>query len=103
MRLVSPKKAKSLREYKPIHDAALERDDFTCQAPAIWPHGGRLVVHHVVLRSRDGELSNDLDNLKTLCSKSHEYAHLHPVEATMAGLMASASVSQTHGPTRRSQ
>jgi 5-methylcytosine-specific restriction endonuclease McrA len=98
VRAVSKAKAKELREYAPIRNAALERDEFTCQAPADWPHGGGIVVHHVVLRSRDGELSNDIDNLKTVCSKSHEYAHLHPAEATRVGLMRSAPASRPSGP-----
>jgi 5-methylcytosine-specific restriction endonuclease McrA len=44
-------------------------------------------MHHVVLRSRGG--SNDLSNLRAVCTACHDHIHANPRWATEHGFMAS--------------
>lgn len=58
-----------------VRQEALERDR-CCQAAGVWPLvrcGGRLHVHHVLLRSQGGP--DVLDNALVLCAVHHQIAH----------------------------
>ena len=90
LRAKSAKRVAQDRAYKPIHDAAMERDGFRCQAPPDVPHGGSLVVHHIVPVGRDGTLRNDIDNLVLICATAHAWVHDHPFLATRLGLLKSS-------------
>lgn len=102
LRAKSAKRVKQDREYAKVRGAALQRDNFECQAAGIWmehPHClGRPEVHHVVSRARAPELACELTNLKTLCSIHHQFAHLYPAEATELGLLRSAGAPCPEAP-----
>ncbi len=75
-----------------VRAAVLTRDQHTCQA---WvrgfPHrcGGRLHVHHVVLRSQGGR--DDPADLLTVCSMAHDAIHnTHRAMAEQFGLIRRA-------------
>lgn len=69
-------------------DAALERDNYACQASEFGLRHvclGRLHVHHRLRRSQGG--SDDLDNLITLCDAAHTHVHHHVAESYANGLL----------------
>lgn len=74
-------------EWREARLAVLERDRHFCQAFGVQALEcqGRLHVHHILPRSRGGK--HDLDNLVTLCSRHHEWAHGHPLAAKELGLI----------------
>jgi 5-methylcytosine-specific restriction endonuclease McrA len=101
VRAVSLKRQKQNREFKPIHDAVIERDDGCILEPAQraighpgWPElrcGGSLIVHHVISRARAPELALEPSNLVTLCWDHHVAVHANVALATERGLLKSAS------------
>lgn len=109
---IKPKSAKRIaqdREYKPIHDAVIERDIYCVAGAWIpgrwenerWPEvrcGGTLVVHHVISRARAPELALDPSNLITLCWDHHTAVHANVALATERGLLKSAPVGAPLGP-----
>jgi 5-methylcytosine-specific restriction endonuclease McrA len=74
-------------EWREARLAVLERDRHFCQAFGVQALEcqGRLHVHHILPRSRGGK--HDLENLVTLCSRHHEWAHGHPLAAKELGLL----------------
>lgn len=74
-------------EWRDARLAVLERDRHFCQAFGVQALEcqGRLHVHHILPRSRGGK--HDLENLVTLCSRHHEWAHGHPLAAKELGLI----------------
>ena len=98
----SDKRVKEDREYKPIHDAVLQRDGMCCQFPTNWDpwHSRDLVVHHIVSRARDKTLALEPSNLITLCDRHHRAVHDHPLEAEAIGLLKSAPVSPQRNQSR---
>jgi 5-methylcytosine-specific restriction endonuclease McrA len=104
MRAVSLKRQKQNREFKPIHDAVIERDG-GCRFEefSIGWHlclGTHLHVHHIVSRARAPELALEPSNLVTLCLLAHDWVHAHPAEATRVGLLKSASRPSGPPPSR---
>lgn len=75
--------------WRAAKEAALERDQYDCQADARGLHGdcrGPLEIHHVLPRSRGGK--NDLANLITLCRHHHYTVHAYPARSYELGLLA---------------
>lgn len=64
--IINPKSKDTLRKY------ALKRDSFTCQECGATDN---LQVHHIKPKKYHPELSNNLDNLITLCKNCHLKAH----------------------------
>ena len=92
---LAKKSAKRVIEDRELETVkAFVRDrDFTCQAHKRRtgvPHGGTLVVHHLVPVGRDGTLRNDPENCLLICALSHAWIHDHPKEAEALGLLKSA-------------
>ena len=109
MRQRSVKREKQDREYRPIHDAVIERDGgcvaggsvmWKPVAPEMWPWwpevrcGGSLIVHHVISRARDKTLALEPSNLVCLCERHHQAVHENPLLATERGLLASAPLEE---------
>lgn len=66
-----------------LRASVLRRDNWTCQALVRgYPHpcGGKLHVHHVVLRSQGGR--DHPDDLVTVCAIAHH--HIHNVDRALA-------------------
>lgn len=96
MRAVSLKRQKQDRLYKPIHDAVIERDLWSCQAFGWTEVSCRLplVVHHVISRARDKTLALEPSNLVTLCWDHHVAVHANVALATERGLLSSAPLEE---------
>ena len=74
--------------WRDARDAALERDQWDCQAPARGLEGEcefPLDVHHLKRRSQGG--THELSNLLCLCRTHHRYVHAHPAVAYRLGLL----------------
>ena len=67
-----------------LRESVMERDNYTCQWCKV--PGGRLDPHHILPRGRGG--TDVLINLVALHRLCHDYIHLHPWEAKMAGFLA---------------
>jgi 5-methylcytosine-specific restriction endonuclease McrA len=92
LRQRSKKREQEDRDFEPLRKACFERDG-KCMAPLEWGVcEGRWHAHHVISRARDHTLVLVLENLRTLCFRHHQYAHDHPAEASLHGLMASSPV-----------
>jgi hypothetical protein len=68
--------ARDTAEYRDMCKKILKRDNYTCQQCGDRNYKGRgsricLEVHHIVAYSEDPSLSNDPNNLITLCSRCH--------------------------------
>lgn len=87
----SDKRVAEDREFDALRKRCFERDG-RCMAPINWGLcEGRWHAHHVVSRARDKTLALVLSNLTTLCSRHHQFAHDHPIEANDCGLIRSAA------------
>lgn len=66
---------------------AMARDGHECQAhrAIAIPCAGRLVVHHMRLRSQGG--GHDLENLLTVCDAHHRHIHANPAESKALGFI----------------
>lgn len=90
LRSRSAKRVKEDREFAPIRGAAFERDG-RCMAPIDWGVCfGPWTPHHIIPAGRDRTQRLVLENVVTLCTGHHAYAHDHPLEATERGLIRSA-------------
>lgn len=66
--------------------AVREKDEFTCQRCGKYdPH---IHAHHVAPRGRRPDLIREVSNGKCLCASCHAWVHMHPIEATEAGLLS---------------
>ena len=111
MRAKSLKRAREDRDWPEIRAFVMERDEETCQYPKsilvrgfegrfITPCGGPLDPHHIVPIARDKKLRLEPTNLKVLCRRHHDTVHLYPAEATILGLLKSASRPSGPPPSR---
>lgn len=57
-------------EYKALCNSVFDRDNWRCTE---CNSRNNLTAHHVIYRSQGGE--DSMENLKTLCSDCHSYAH----------------------------
>ena len=73
-------------ELRRNRELAFKRDNWTCRLSGNPGHecDGRLVAHHIVLRSQGG--THAVENLATLCDEAHRWVHDHPAEARLLGL-----------------
>lgn len=73
--------------WREAREVALVRDGYACRAFGVAGLDcfGRLHVHHVLPRSRGGK--HNPENLLSLCSRHHEWAHGHPADAKPLGLI----------------
>lgn len=86
LRPVSARRAEGRWEWEQLKRAVHTRDGWQCRAVGLWPHEcvGPLDAHHVKARGVGGE--DTLENLVSLCRKSHTWVTEHPVEAAAVGL-----------------
>lgn len=74
-------------EWREVRLQVLERDNSFCQAYGQFGVVclGKLHVHHILPRSRGGK--HNMENLVTLCSAHHQWAHGNPLAAKGHGLI----------------
>ena len=86
----SDKRRAESAEYARAKQRAFDRDKGQCQAKDLVPHvacAGRIDPHHVAPQGRYPELRCDVDNIRCVCRRHHDWIGDHPLDARELGLL----------------